>query len=124
MSKAYSLDFRSKVVSFISKGGKKRAAAKLFDIGEDTIYRWLRLSKRGSLAPKKRTDYKEKVSSSTILAYLEKHSDHTLAEIGHHVGLSASQVSRRFLKLQITRKKSLHYTQKDVQSNGHHFKKK
>ena len=38
MGRAYSLDLRQKVMSFISQGGRKREAARVFGIGEDTIY--------------------------------------------------------------------------------------
>jgi len=47
MARAYSLDLRKKVMSFITSGGGKREASKIFGIGEDTIYRWMRREKAG-----------------------------------------------------------------------------
>ena len=38
MAKAYSLDLREKVISFVLQDGSKRDAAKIFNIGEDTVY--------------------------------------------------------------------------------------
>lgn len=35
MAKAYSIDLKEKVISFVSQGGGKREAARIFDIGED-----------------------------------------------------------------------------------------
>jgi len=105
MARAYSLDLRNKVISFISQGGSKREAAKMFDIGEDTIYRWMRLNKLGDLSAKKRTDFPTKIPLETLRKYVEKHPDHILKEIGQAVGLSASNVWKHLKKLDLTRKK-------------------
>ena len=110
MARAYSLDLRQKVISFISQGGSKREAAKVFNIGEDTIYRWQRRHKLGDLNPKKRTNFQTKVPLETLCKYVEEHPDHTLQEIGQAVNLSASKVWKHLKKLGITRKKRPHYT--------------
>ena len=67
MARAYSLDFRKSVVTYIQNGGSKREASRVFRIGEDTIYRWQRLAKKGSLEAKKRTEYKRKVSDDVLI---------------------------------------------------------
>jgi len=36
MGKVYSLDLRKKVIYFISQGGQKRKAARLFNVGTNT----------------------------------------------------------------------------------------
>ncbi len=105
MAKAYSLDLRKKVISFVTKGGSKREAAKLFNIGEDTIYRWIRRDKLGDLAPRKRTDFPTKIPLETLRKYVEDHPDHTLKEIGQAVNLSGSKVWKHLKKLNLTRKK-------------------
>ena len=105
MAKAYSLDLRKKVISFVSKGGSKREAARIFNLGEDTIYRWIRRAKAGSLAPKKRTDFKTKVSPDILRKHVEKHPDHTLKEIGAAVGLHSSKVWKHLRRLGLTLKK-------------------
>jgi len=46
----YSIDLRETVMSFISDGGSKSEAVRLFKISRDTIYRWLNAE---DLAPKK-----------------------------------------------------------------------
>ena len=118
MARAYSLDLRKKVISFVAQGGSKRAAAKMFDIGEDTIYRWMRLSKLGNLAPKKRTDFPTKIPLETLRKYVEDHPDHTLKEIGEAVNLSASKVWKHLKKLNLTRKKRLHSTKNVTKQNA------
>jgi len=49
MCKVYSLDLRKKVIYLISQGGQKRKAARLFNVGTNTIYRWTVLDKQGDL---------------------------------------------------------------------------
>jgi transposase len=122
MARAYSLDLRNKVISFISQGGSKREAAKMFDIGEDTIYRWMRLNKLGDLSAKKRTDFPTKIPLETLRKYVEKHPDHILKEIGQAVGLSASNVWKHLKKLDLTRKKRSRSTQNVAQNNAPNFK--
>jgi transposase len=122
MARAYSLDLRNKVISFISQGGSKREAAKMFDIGEDTIYRWMRLNKLGDLNAKKRTDFPTKIPLETLRKYVEKHPDHILKEIGQAVGLSASNVWKHLKKLDLTRKKRQRCTQNVAQNNAPTFK--
>lgn len=106
MTKAYSLDLREKVISFVKQGHSKREASKVFNIGEDTIYRWLRRLNAGeSLCAKKRTHFATKVPMEVLKAYVEKHPDHTLKEIGAAVGLHNSKVCKHLKRLNITRKK-------------------
>lgn len=121
MARAYSLDLRKKVMSYIAQGGSKREAAKLFEIGEDTIYRWARRQKTGDLSPKKRTHFPQKVSSDTVRLYVETNPDHTLKEIGEAVGLSQSNIFKYLKRLNITRKKRPHYMQSAAQKNGSTF---
>lgn len=106
MAKAYSLDLRKKVISFITHGGSKRDAAKFFNIGEDTVYRWIRLKKSGDLSPKKRTSLPKKVVIETLRQYVEKYPDHTLKEIGKALNLAGKTVWKWLKRMGITRKKN------------------
>lgn len=105
MAKAYSLDLRKKVIAFVAQCGSKREAARTFNIGEDTIYRWVRRNKAGDLSPKKRTDFPRKVPLEILLKYVEDHPDHTLQEIGQAINLSASKVWKHLTRLNVTLKK-------------------
>jgi putative transposase len=82
MARSYSLDLRRKVISFISQGGGKREASRVFNIGEDTVYRWICLDRTGDLSPKKRTNFPRKVPLEVLRKYVDSHPDHTLKEIG------------------------------------------
>lgn len=124
MVKAYSLDLREKVISFVKGGRSKREASQLFAIGEDTIYRWLRLDKTGNLAPKKYKEYPRKIADAVLIEYVEKHPDHTLKEMGQAVGLHSSKVWKYLKRLGITRKKRRPFTQSVVKKKEERLKRK
>ena len=124
MGKAYSLDLREKVILFISAGKSKREASKIFAIGEDTIYRWLRLHKTKNLAPKKYKDYPRKIADEVLKDYVDKYPDHTLKEIGQAVGLHSSKVWKYLKRLGITRKKRRLFMQSAVKKKEQNLERK
>ena len=124
MVKAYSLDLREKVISFIRRGKSKREASKIFSIGEDTIYRWLRLHKIGNLSPKKYKEYPRKIADEVLKDYVEQYPDHTLKEIGQAVGLHSSKVWKYLKRLGITRKKRRPSMQSVAKKKERSLKKK
>lgn len=105
MAKAYSEDLREKVISHIMSGCSKREAARVFNIGEDTIYRWLRLHKIGDLKPKKRTIYPQKMNEQKLREYIHTNPDDTLEQIGQALGVGRQAVFTWLKRLNITRKK-------------------
>lgn len=123
MIKAYSLDLREKSVAAVKSGKSVREIAKSLNIGVNTIYTWLRLDKVGSLAPKKRTIFPQKVPSEKILSYVEANPDHTLKEIGAAVGLSASKAWKWTRKLGLTLKKSPRSTASNARKNAQNLTK-
>ena len=122
MAQPYSLDLRQKVIAFVHKGNSKRHTARQFGIGEDTLYRWLRLVKTGDLRAKKRTDFPRKVSDDVLRTYVEQHPDHTLKEIGQAVGLHTSKVAKHLGRMNITRKKRPRFTSNDAKKHAHSSK--
>lgn len=50
--KAYGLDLRERVVKFIKSGGSKAEAARRFELGRRTVYRYLPAMEAGTLVPK------------------------------------------------------------------------
>lgn len=99
MARAYSEDLREKVISRIMSGCSKREAAKVFNIGEATVYNWLKLHKEGSLKPKKRTDYPRKVDEQKLRDYVEQNPDHTLTQIGNALNLKFQTVGKWLKRL-------------------------
>jgi transposase len=94
MARAYSEDLRKKVISYIMSGGSKREASRVFKIGEDTVYRWLRLHKAGELKAKKRTVYPRKIDEEKLRDYVQLHPDHTLEQIAEALSLSIQTIFR------------------------------
>ena len=105
MAKAYSEDLRKKVISHIMSGCSKREAAKIFNVGEATVYRWIELHKQGDIKPKKRTEYPRKVAEQKLREYVEQNPDHTLKQIAEALGLTFQNVAKWLERLKITRKK-------------------
>lgn len=55
MSNAYSTDLRERVVAYVANGGKKAIACQLFQVGHDTVYRWMQQHREmGHVEPKAR----------------------------------------------------------------------
>lgn len=122
MAKAYSEDLREKVISHIMSGCSKREAAKVFNIGEATVYNWLKLHKKGSLKPKKRTDYPRKVDEQKLREYVEQNPDHTLTQIGNALNLKFQTVGKWLKRLKITRKKRQHFIKNGMKRSGPNLK--
>ncbi len=108
MSNAYSLDLRQRAVAYVLEGGQKPEACRIFQIGRDTLYRWLRqYQTKGELAPKPRGKYASRKLDDAVLAqYIADHPDATLEELGQRFSVSAVAIWKACRRLQITRKKN------------------
>ena len=80
--KAYGLDLRKRIVSFVDGGGSKVEAAKRFGVARKTVCNYLALVKAGVLAPKTSWGSWKKFEPANVRAYVAKHPDATLWEIG------------------------------------------
>src|SRR3990167_9186575 len=122
MAKAYSEDLRGKVISHLMSGCSKREAAKVFNIGEATVYRWIDLQKQGDIKPKKRTDYPRKVDEQKLREYVAQNPDHTLKQIAAALGLKFQNVGKWLKRLKITRKKRQRFTKNAMKRSGPNLK--
>ena len=122
MARSYSVDLREKVISYIMGGSSKREAARMFNIGEDTIYRWLRLHKAGDLRPKKRISYPRKMDEEKLKEYVKDHPDHTITEIASALKLGRQTVFSWLRRLNITRKKRPRFTGNAVRKSAINLK--
>jgi putative transposase len=103
----YSVDIRKKVVELIEGGKGKAEVARLLKIGEATIYRWLKKKACGeSLKPGKNGNFIRKIDPKVLKEYVEKHPDHTLAEMKQALGFGINAIWYRLKQLKITLKKS------------------
>jgi len=102
--KAYALDLRERVVKFIQAGGSKAEAARRFDLGRRTVYRYLAAAKAGGLAPKKSWGKWRKLDPQKLSTHVQAHPDATLKELETVFGVSHNAVWVRLGKLGFTLK--------------------
>ena len=108
---SYSLDFRQKVISYIENGGKVTKAAKIFEIGRATIYRWLN---RQNLEATKVERRKRKLDWKALEKDVQLHPDARLIERAKKFGVHPSAISHALKKMKITRKRS-YDTEKEIE---------
>jgi transposase len=80
--KAYGLDLRERIVNFVNAGGSKVEAAKRFGVARKTVYNYLTLVQAGALTPKESWGSWKKFEPAKVRAYVAKHPEATLWEIG------------------------------------------
>ena len=108
MSNAYSLDLRQRAVVYVLEGGQKQAACRIFQIGRDPLYRWLRqYQTKGGLAPNPRgKSAARKLDDALVAQYIADHPDATLQELGEVFAVSTVAIWQAGHRLQLTRKKN------------------
>ena len=104
--KAYALDLRERVVKFIQSGGSKAEAARRFDLGRSTVYRYLDAVQAGTLAPKASWGHWRKLDPQKLQAQVQKHPDATLKELQKTFGVSHHAIWVRLRQLGFTLKKT------------------
>ena len=122
MAKSYSNDLRERVILCYNKGLPKNLIIILFDIGIDTLNRWIKQYKEtGIFTPKERTKYrKRKFSDEDLLNYISNNSSATLQEIANYFSVTPPSIYSRLKKLNVTLKK-LFYMKKEMKRKGKSF---
>jgi transposase len=104
--KAYALDLRERVVNFIKSGGSKAEAARRFELGRSTVYRYLDAVQAGTLAPKTSWGHWRKLDPQKLQAQVQQHPDATLKELQKVFGVSHHAIWVRLGQLGFTLKKT------------------
>ena len=113
MAAPYGIDLRKKALTLIKKGMSKRKAAALLDIGESTIFSWIKRVKEGKeLKASRPKEVIKKIDPEIMGVYIEKKPETTLEEIKKDLGFSVSSIWYRLKQLGITLKKSHFSTKK------------
>lgn len=114
MAKAYSYDFRQKVIESIELNGfKKQDASQMFNISRNTINLWFQQkAATGDFQAKTRPakTHGEKITDwARFRAFAKEHHDKTQAEMAElwDGPISARTISRALAKIGFTRKKPL-----------------
>jgi len=104
--KAYALDLRKRVVKFIQSGGSKAEAARRFELGRSTVYRYLHAGRAGTLAPKTSWGRWRKLDPQKLQGHVKKHPDATLKELQQVFGVSHHAIWVRLGQLGFTLKRT------------------
>ena len=115
--RAYSVDLRERIVEAV-KGERlsKTEVAERYKVSRASVYRYLKLDKQGSIAPRKHPGQAQRLDDAQcqkLLGQLEEHRDATLEEHAelfekaHGVMLKKSSIGNYFARLGVRRKKDL-----------------
>lgn len=105
----YPLVFRKKVIQFVKKRDMtKKDICKIFGIGKNTLFDWIKRDKNGELAPSKNTFRKpQKLNPIELKNYVEQNPDLTIKQIADQFNVWPQAVFYRLNKLKYTYKKRL-----------------
>lgn len=118
-----SSDIRKRVIAFVRGGGSKAEAARRFQVGRASIYRWL--SQEDALSYKRPGPRgSHKLDWVALRLHVEEHDDLTYKERARHFGVSYYCVWHAMNKMGLTRKKNdrlqaaQHYEKKGISSSS------
>ncbi len=100
---SYSVDLRERVVAYVSGGGSKTEASRIFGVGRPTIYRWLSMS---DLRPRPAKTRKRKLDKDQVAKHVEMYPDALLRERAAEFGVTPSGMWRALRKMRISCKKN------------------
>ncbi|BFD47609.1 MAG: IS630 transposase-related protein [Wolbachia endosymbiont of Sergentomyia squamirostris] len=121
MTWGYSLDLRKKVIEYVNSGHSKAEVCRVFKIGKNTIFEWLKKLKNGSLERKKRENKARKLDEQKLIEYIKKHPDRIMSEIAKDFKLSKNCIWKGLKRLKITRKKRPQFTKKVMKTSVKNF---
>lgn len=103
----YSEDLRTRVIKYVQRGGSKAEAARRFDIGLRTIYRWVDAG-LGSVSgrPGRKAGRGVKLDRAALHAALAKQPDLMLKELARMFGVSINAVHHACKTNDLVRKKN------------------
>ena len=100
---AYSLDLKTRIVNYGENGGSVAKAARIFQVGRASIYRWLDSE---DLEPKKVTRRNRKLDWEALDQEIKINPDVRLIDRARQFGVRPSAISYALKKMKITRKKN------------------
>lgn len=99
-----STDLRQRVIAFVRGGASKAEAARRFQVGQASVYRWLKADGLEYQRPGPRGSHK--LDREALRRQVETHSDMTQTERARHFGVSRHCLWNALRKLELTRKKN------------------
>ncbi len=100
---AYSVDLKTRIINYVEKGGSVAKAARIFQVGRASIYRWL-----GSedLETKKVKRRKRKLDWEALEKEVQINPEVRLIDRAKQFGVRPNAISYALKKMKITRKKN------------------
>ena len=107
--RAYNIDLRKKVISFIQKGNSQKLATQVFDLNKATVNRWwIRYKTQGHFKPYKIGGSKGKIDLKYLQKLVAKDCNITLAKLAQVFKVSLAAISQRLKQLGYSYKKNVH----------------
>ncbi len=100
-------DVRQRVVNCVRSGGSKAEAARRFQVGEASVYRWLKPGGLKHTRPGPKAAHK--LDWEALRRHVTTHEDLTQAEAARHFGVSRHGIWNALHKMGWTRKKTSGY---------------
>ncbi len=108
----HSLDLRIRVIDYIENGGSVTKAAKLFQVGRASIYRWL---DRETLESTKVKHRNRKLDWSALRKDVTENPESRLIDRAKKFGVRPSAISYALKQMKITRKKNNFVIEKEIE---------
>jgi transposase len=108
MPRAYSVDFRLKVVEKVQNGMSCKNVAILLNIGLNSVQRWVKKYNNGDISPVKRLKTNDRrYDYNLIKVFVDQNPDKTLKQIGEATQISHKTVWYAMKKMGYVRKKTV-----------------
>ena len=117
----YSIDLRKKVLEYIEGGGSRESACKIFKIHRNSITKWHKLSKQGCLSDPQPNRPWKKINPEALITAVTNNNDWLLADFARLFKVTTAAICLAFKSLNITRKKRLHSTEREMKRSGRYF---
>lgn len=119
----YSIDLRQRALNYIANGGTRSETSKIFGVTIPTLANWLSRQKQQDLAPKMKGSKPSKIDNEKLKKYIELHPDSYLREIAVEFNTTLQAIFYACKRLNITLKKRLRTTKKEMRRSERHLKK-
>jgi len=117
----YSVDLRLKVINFVKQGNSRKKACEIFGIHINSLDKWLKMQKQGSVADAKPKRGFKKIDPAILLKKVEENPNYLLKDFATIFKSSSAAIKKAFERLKITRKKRPICTVSEMKQNVNYF---
>ena len=99
---SYSIDMRTRVISYVRSGGSQTEASRIFQISSKTIYNWLQ--KPDITEPSARKPYRSKLDKRALAEDVRRYPDDYLRERAKRFGVTPQTIWYALKRLNVVKK--------------------